>query len=91
MCISINPIIAHSVFMTISCCFSCDNVISLEQTSKNVIVEKRFPLNSSSTNQSTTIQAIKVGMSTALFFCIIDHCNTNVYFIGNVTVVDICQ
>ena len=34
VCVSINPMIAHSVFMTIGCCVSCGNVTSFEQTSK---------------------------------------------------------
>ena len=34
VCISINPMIAHIVFMTIGCCVSCENVTSFEQTSK---------------------------------------------------------
>ena len=34
VCVSINPMIADSVFMTIGCCVSCENVTSFEQTSK---------------------------------------------------------
>ena len=34
MCVSINPMIAHSVFMTIGCCVSRENVTSFEQTSE---------------------------------------------------------
>ena len=33
MCVSINPMIAHSVFMTIGCCVSHGSVTSFEQTS----------------------------------------------------------
>ena len=32
VCISINPMIAHSVFMTIGCCVSNGNATSFEQT-----------------------------------------------------------
>ena len=35
MCVSINPMIAHSVFMTIGCCVSCNNGASFEQTSES--------------------------------------------------------
>ena len=34
MCVSINPMIEHSVFMTISCCVSRESGASFEQTSE---------------------------------------------------------
>ena len=34
VCVSINPMIVHSVFMTIDCCVSHESVTSFEQTSK---------------------------------------------------------
>ena len=34
VCVSNNPMIAHSVFMTIGCCISHESVTSSEQTSE---------------------------------------------------------
>ena len=33
MCVSVSPMIVHSVFMTIGCWVTCENVTSFEQTS----------------------------------------------------------
>ena len=37
VCVSINPMIAHSVFMTIGYCVSCESVTSFEQTSEKIL------------------------------------------------------